>query len=162
MKKSVRVFAAAAAALGIGIGMPGNAAKSPIQDLAGRWSGSGTVEWKNGKQDAYQCVVTYFLQDAGASLKQTLRCKSPGDHKLELATLMQVSGEQLVGTWEERMSSMTGDVQGRVTKDGFQALAQNRWFQASFDIAMLGGCAQSITIRPSREIEVISATLKKC
>ena len=54
MKKSVRVFAAAAAALGIGIGMPGNAAKSPIQDLAGRWSGSGTVEWKNGKQDAYQ------------------------------------------------------------------------------------------------------------
>ena len=133
-----------------------------INDLAGRWAGAGTVQWKNGLQQPYKCTVTYFLGDNGARVKQTLRCHSPDDVKIEIATLMNVAGEQITGTWEERLSSMTGTVNGRVTANGYEAHARNEFFNASFEIEMAGACEQQVTLRPSRDIALITANLKKC
>lgn len=133
-----------------------------ITDLAGRWAGSGTVQWKNGNQQPYKCTVTYFLGDNATRVKQTLRCQSPDENKLEIATLMQVSGEDITGTWEERLSSMTGTVKGKVTANGYEAFAQNQFFNAAFEIEMANACEQQVTIRPSRDIAVIKANLKKC
>lgn len=140
----------------------GSATPKPISDLAGRWAGAGTVQWKNGRETPYKCTVTYFLTDNATRLKQTLRCQSPDDVKLEIATLMQVSGEAITGTWEERMSAMTGTVAGRVTPTGYEAIAHNQFFNAAFQIAMAGACEQQVTIRPSREIALITANLRKC
>lgn len=144
---------------GMGSTGPGNRA---IEGLAGRWAGGGTVEWKNGRHEPYKCVVTYFLGDNATRVKQTLRCQSPSESKLEIATLMQISGEAITGTWEERLSSMTGQVRGKVTSNGYEALAHNKFFNAAFEIAMATACEQQVTIRPSREIAIITANLKKC
>lgn len=142
---------------------PGATARpNPISDLAGRWAGSGTVRWKNGNEQPYKCTVTYFLGDNATRVKQTLRCQSPDENKLEIATLMQVSGETITGTWEERLSSMTGTVKGRVTANGYEALAHNQFFNAAFEIEMANACEQLVTIRPSRDIAIIKANLKKC
>ena len=137
-------------------------AHNPISDLAGRWAGSGTVQWKNGNEQPYKCTVTYFLGDNATRVKQTLRCQSPDENKLEIATLMQVSGETITGTWEERLSSMTGTVKGRVTANGYEALAHNQFFNAAFEIEMASACEQQVTIRPSRDIAIIKANLRKC
>ena len=134
----------------------------PIADLAGRWAGAGTVQWKNGRETPYKCTVTYFLSDNSTRVKQTLRCQGTDETKLEIATLMQVSGEAITGTWEERMSAMTGTVKGKVTANGYEALAHNQFFNAAFEIAMASACEQQVTIRPSREITLITANLKKC
>jgi hypothetical protein len=75
---------------------------------------------------------------------------------------MRVSGDDISGTWEERATAMTGLVEGHVTGDGYQALAHNKFFNARFEIAMAGACEQSVVIRPSRDIERITATLRKC
>lgn len=131
-----------------------------IQSLAGRWTGTGLVQWKNGSQEPYNCIVTYFLDDAGARVKQNLRCSGQSG-KLDLATLMLVNGEAITGTWEERTSLMRGDVKGRVTSDGFEATAQNSHFNARFEIAMQSLCEQTVIITPNRQIQQITATLKK-
>ena len=134
----------------------------PIADLAGRWAGPGTVQWKNGRETPYKCTVTYFLTDNSTRVKQTLRCHGSDDTKLEIATMMLVSGDAITGTWEERLSAMTGTVKGKVTANGYEALAHNQFFNAAFEIAMASACEQHVTVRPSREIALITANLKKC
>ena len=134
----------------------------PIAGLAGRWSGAGTVQWKNGREEPYKCTVTYFLGENATRVKQTLRCHSVDENRLEIATLMQVKGGEITGTWEEVLSSMKGTVKGRVTQSGYEAFAQNQFFNAAFEIEMANACEQQVTIRPSREIALIKASLKKC
>jgi hypothetical protein len=138
------------------------AARTPLLDLPGRWTGTGTVQWKTGRTEPYKCIVTYFLEASGASLKQNLRCSSAADHKLDLATLMQIADGQITGTWEEKLTSMKGAVKGKVTEQGFEALAHNQFFNAQLEINMASGCEQSVAIRPSREIQLITANLRKC
>ena len=75
---------------------------------------------------------------------------------------MKFAGGQLTGRWEDRLYSLEGDVTGRVTARGFEANASHPLFQARLEIDMTTSCEQSVTIRPSRDIEVITATLKKC
>lgn len=162
---------AATLALGLATGMAAlawqamaghGASQRPMADLAGRWAGAGTVQWKNGRETPYKCTVTYFLTDNNSRVKQTLRCQGTDENKLEIATLMLVSGDAITGTWEERLSAMTGTVNGKVTANGYEALAHNQFFNAAFEIAMAGACEQQVTIRPSREIALITANLRKC
>ena len=134
----------------------------PIEDLAGRWAGAGMVQWKSGRETPYKCTVTYFLTDNSTRVKQTLRCQGTDEIKIEIATMMLVSGNAITGTWEERLSAMTGTVKGKVTANGYEALAQNQFFNAAFEIAMASACEQQVTIRPSREIALITANLRKC
>ena len=143
---------------------PGNGAapQTAITDLAGRWAGAGTVRWKNGNEQPYKCIVTYFLGDNATRVKQTMRCSSADDVKLEIATLLQVSGETITGTWEDRSGSLNGTITGKVRPNGYEALAQHRLFNAAFEIEMPTACEQQVTIRPSREISVITANLRKC
>ena len=120
------------------------------------------MQWKNGRETLYKCTVTYFLTDNDTRMKQTLRCQGMDENKLEIASLMQVSGEAITGTWEERLSAMTGAVKGKVTINGYEAVAHNQFFNAAFEIAMASACEQQITIRPSRDIALITANLRKC
>ena len=138
------------------------APQTAITDLAGRWAGAGTVRWKSGNEQPYKCVVTYFLGDNATRVKQTLRCQGADDVKLEIATLLQVSGETISGTWEHRRGTLSGTVTGKVRPNGYEALAQHQLFNAAFEIEMPSACEQQVTIRPSREISVITASLRKC
>jgi hypothetical protein len=156
------IFALGLAALTAHPMMSRGSVQRPIADLAGRWAGAGTVQWKNGRETPYKCTVTYFLTDNNTRVKQTLRCQGTDETKLEIATLMQVSGEAITGTWEERLSAMTGTVKGKVTAKGYEALAHNQFFNAAFEIAMASACEQQVTIRPSRDIALITANLRKC
>jgi hypothetical protein len=145
---------------------PGFAAKGDtIDSLAGRWTGTGLVTWKNGRQEPYTCVVTYYLTEGGMAVKQLLKCqdnRGNSETKLDLRTAMKVSGTTLTGRWEDRLYSLEGDVNGKVTSNGFEADASHPLFKARLEIAMTTACKQSVTIRPSRDIEVITATLSKC
>lgn len=161
-------FALATAAL-MGTALPPAHAQAPdgssFNGLAGRWTGTGLVTWKNGRQEPYACVVTYYLTEGGSAVKQLLRCqdgRSP-DMKIDLRTAMKVvKGTQLIGRWEDRLYSLEGDVAGHVTATGFEANASHPLFNAALQIEMAGTCDQSVVIRPSRDIEVIHARLSKC
>ena len=140
------------------------AKKNSIEDLAGRWSGVGNVQWRSGRQEPYSGVVTYYLRNGGQNLKQLLRCKDQvaSENKIDLSTALLVAGDNLTGTWEDRLYSLSGTVSGKVTATGFEANATNSMFKARLEIEMAGACDQLVTIRPSRDIEVITAQLKKC
>ena len=159
------VVAISAVAAGLSLSLPNAesaAPASPIGDLAGRWAGDGTVQWRTGREEPYRCIVTNFLDEGAKSIKQTLRCHNAAENRLEVASHLRVAGEAISGTWEERLSSMNGTIKGRVTANGYEAFAENPFFTAAFAIEMSSACEQQVTIRPSREIAVIKANLKKC
>jgi ATP-dependent Lhr-like helicase len=54
-------------------------------------------------------------------MQQNLRCNSQ-NYRLDAATLLQVEGNRVTGRWVDKVYSLDGTVQGRVTADGFQGL----------------------------------------
>ncbi len=86
----------------------GAAAAGPIEDMAGYWSGAGTVLLKGGETERVKCVVVYKVGAGGTQIKQTLRCAS-ADYNISGAAELR-SGAQVSGNWEEKTYSATGDV----------------------------------------------------
>ena len=83
----------------------GAAAAGPIEDMAGYWSGAGTVLLMGGETERVKCVVVYKVGAGGTQIKQTLRCASAdyninGAAELRVqrsAGLRQLGGEDLLG-----------------------------------------------------------------
>ena len=49
---------------------------SPFDKLAGRWVGEGRLGIKDQPSETVKCRVTYFVQEGGSQLKQSIRCAS--------------------------------------------------------------------------------------
>lgn len=157
--KVVPAALAASAVLGMAVAWAGT---SPSMEyLAGRWLGEGNLIPVHGPILPFKCVVTYILADGGA-MRQTLRCKSAA-YKLETATLLQIEGTHVSGTWEDKTNSLGGVVTGNVTSDGFDIFLSGQFFQAWMKVAG-SGCQQSVTVRPEKAeyIRELTASLKKC
>ena len=139
----------------------GAAAAGPIEDMAGYWSGAGTVLLKGGETERVKCVVVYKVGAGSTLIKQTLRCAS-ADYNISGAAELRVQGAQVSGNWEEKTHSATGDVSGRYTGSSFVLSIQGASFTAAMNVG-LSSCKQSITITPKGlDVRRISMNLAKC
>ena len=134
----------------------------PIGRLTGRWSGPGTLVPATGPNQPFDCVVTYMPQPANGVVKQTLRCKG-GDYKFEAATNLQFQGDKIAGRWEDKINSIDGTVEGKVTDTGFEVDLKGRFFEAKMAVAG-SDCQQTVKVQPHHAdyIRELSAALKKC
>lgn len=160
-RKAVPAALAAVAVLGLGLASAWAGTSPSMQHLAGRWLGEGSLIPVRGPNLPFTCVVTYIPADGGA-MRQTLRCKSAA-YKLETATLLQIEGTRVSGTWEDKTNALDGSVSGIVTADGFDVFLSGRFFQAWMKVAG-SGCKQLVTVRPEKAeyIRELTASLKKC
>jgi hypothetical protein len=139
---------------------------NPLQDLPGRWVGSGVAELSNGHREPFNCIVTYIVNPGvnpgQAELKQGFRCESP-NVKVSTSTVMQVTGGALAGTWQEKNFEKTGRVSGTMTPDGITATVVHQQRQAQVQIATKE-CDQviEVTTRPGDTLRSIVAHLKRC
>lgn len=139
----------------------GSAAAGPIEDLAGYWSGAGTVVLKGGDTERVKCAVVYRVGGGGTQIRQTLRCAS-ADYNINGAAELHVKGAQVSGTWEEKTYSATGEVSGRYTGSSFVLSIQAPSFTAAMNVG-LSSCKQSIVITPKGiDVRRISMNLAKC
>ncbi len=152
------LFVGASLAVSIASG-PSQAAG--IKDLAGRWSGWGSVKLTNGATEQVKCVATYFLKDTGSGLDQNLRCAS-SSYKIDAKANYVVSGSSVSGTWEERTHSAKGAVAGSFANDSFRLTVQGETFSANMTMTS-SKCKQSISITPQGlDVRSISVGLRKC
>jgi hypothetical protein len=135
---------------------------NPLQDLPGRWVGSGVAELSNGHREPFNCIVTYIVNPGQTELKQGFRCESP-NLKVSTSTVMQVTGSALAGTWQEKNYEKTGRVSGTMTPDGISATVVHQQRQAQVQIATKE-CDQviEVTTRPGDVVRSIVAHLKRC
>jgi hypothetical protein len=140
---------------------PGANAASPIEAMAGYWSGTGSVSLTSGKTERVKCAVTYKISSGGAQIKQSMRCASQ-DYSINSAADLRVSGANVTGSWEEKTYSATGEVSGKYSGNNFNLNIKGGNFSAAMKLDT-SECKQQISITPQGlEVNRITIGLAKC
>lgn len=126
---------------------PVESTQSAIQNLAGLWIGSGTIE-SNGSREKISCRATYFVRDGGKHIEQNLRCAS-ASYKVDAQAKLNVNGSKISGTWEERSFSANGNINGVVRAGGFLVKIEGQTFSANMSVATAGKDRQNLNIIPT-------------
>jgi hypothetical protein len=140
------------------------AAANPIGDMAGYWTGAGSVTLTSGNTERVKCAVVYKVSDDGGQIRQSIRCAST-DYSINATAELRVKGEHVSGNWEEKTYSATGEVSGRYTGESLVLSIQGANFTAAMNVSLLSlsACKQSISIAPKGlDVNRISIGLAKC
>jgi hypothetical protein len=114
-----------------------------------------------GTTEQVKCVATYFVEAAGAQLRQNLRCASTS-YKIDATAKLANNNGQLTGEWEEKTYAAVGAVAGRFTSNGFNVSITGTTFTAAM-VVTTTPCKQSISITPTgMDITRITIGLDKC
>jgi len=106
----------------------------PFDSLPGRWVGEGRLGFKSGDVENIKCRATYFVENNGRQLKQNIRCASASG-KVELKSdIKHAADGALVGTWNELLYNLSGQLEGTVTKRGFRIKVNGKDLNAHMEI----------------------------
>jgi hypothetical protein len=132
----------------------------PFENLAGTWSGSGTITMKDGGHERVRCSGTYTVGSGGNTMRNELRCSSDS-YKVEMTTDVTQTGDQLAGNWTENTRHVAGRVSGRATPTSINARAEGDTFTALLAVTTHGD-RQSISIQsPGSEVSDVSVTMTR-
>ena len=156
------IFAAMLApgsALGTSPAVP-DASGQLVTALIGRWAGAGEALFKDGKHEPFKCVVVYLTDKIGEKVRQTIRCNSP---RLDLAleSDWQVSAGSITGNWHETKYELKGTLLGSMDAQGYNLYAENEFANATISVRT-SACQQDVVMKFSKEVDLLTAQLKKC
>jgi hypothetical protein len=142
--------------------LPPPAPVDPIENLAGKWSGEGTLVPTRGRNEQFRCIITYQVQDEASRVRQHLRCQSEST-RFDAVTRMDIDEEKVTGVWADNVYSLNGTLKGTVTDKGFSIRLYSTFFQARMTV-VASGCEQSVKVVPETgtSMKELAATLKKC
>ena len=106
---------------------------SPFDKLAGRWVGEGRLGIKDTANETVKCRVTYFVQEGGNQLRQSIRCASQSG-SIEVASTVTHTGGTLTGSWKELTREWSGELTGTVNPNGFKVAVRGENLSANMDI----------------------------
>ena len=149
------IFCGVALALTLCISAAGNAqpattqgaapSAGPFDQLAGNWSGSGTIDLSEGRHEAIKCRASYDVLEEQNKLQLNIRCASD-NYNFDLRGSATYSGGAITGNWSESSRNAAGTLSGKVEGVGFQVVATGPTFTANLDLVTRGN-KQSVTIR---------------
>ncbi len=130
----------------------------PFAALAGSWSGSGTIDLANGRQEPIKCRASYDVLENQDKLQLNIHCASQS-YNFDLRSSATYSAGTIKGNWSESSRNAAGVLSGKVEGSGFKVVANGPAFSANLDLVTRGD-KQSVTIR-SRDgkAEVRGATI---
>lgn len=135
-------------------------AGGPFEDLAGVWSGGGTISMNDGHNERIRCKAVYEVTPSGIILHQNLRCASDS-YKFEVRSSLQAEGVQLTGTWTEVTRQATGSVSGSIRGDDITTSVQGTGFSANLNVTTHGN-AQAVSINPEgTDIKAVRIDLRR-
>ena len=131
-----------------------------IEDLAGRWAGSGTATYPGGRTEALKCVAVYQRAQAPGEMREVIRCRG-AEMQLKLGGVWAVKDGTISGSWTEETYSLSGRLHGVQVPSGFDFKATSTFADASVSVRM-AGCKQEITMAFSQQVDKLSMLLRKC
>jgi len=87
-------------------------AQQSFTDVAGSWSGDGTMKPSDGPRERVRCKADYTPKNEGQSVKMNLRCASDA-YKMDLNANIDQSGTALSGNWFESQYRQGGKISGQ-------------------------------------------------
>lgn len=125
-------------------GFTGSAAAGLFDQLAGRWTGTGSINFASGEKEPLRCRVTYFTSEGSTRLAQNLRCASEG-FIIEVKSDFKNTGGRITGSWKETTANVAGTISGRATASGLKLTITGKNFTSTM-ILVLNGGRQSVAI----------------
>ena len=137
----------------------GSASKeSPFAQLAGSWSGAGTIDLAGGKHEPIKCRASYDVLEDQNKLQLNLHCASQS-YDFDLRASAAYSAGTITGNWSESSRNAAGTLSGKVQGAGFQVVAKSQTFSANLNL-VTRGANQSVTINSQdAQAEVRGATI---
>jgi len=117
----------------------------PFAQLAGSWSGSGTIDLSNGRHEPIKCHASYDVLEEQSKLQLDIRCASD-NYNFNLRANATYTAGAITGAWSESSRNAAGTLSGKVEGVGFQVVAKGATFTANLNLVTLGD-KQSVTIR---------------
>jgi hypothetical protein len=150
-----------ASAIALSLLAPQSHAQSgPFADLAGSWSGNGTIGMSNGERERIRCRASYAVGAGGDSLRQSLRCASDS-YSFDLASNVTHSAGAIYGSWSEATRGVRGELSGTARGSDIRARADGPSFAANLALSTRGD-RQAVTIRATGgDITEVSITLRR-
>lgn len=133
---------------------PAAFAETLFDSLRGSWSGSGQIQYSDGKSESIKCTAYYTGE--GAQLRLAIRCEA-GSNKVEIRGQLAAQGQALSGTWEERTFNAAGKASGSLAADKMSLAISGGGFHGSMSVRAAGG-KQAVTIN-AEGIEMRSVTI---
>jgi len=131
-----------------------------VVSLIGRWAGNGQAVFKDGKHEPFKCVVVYLTDKLGDQVKQTIRCNSER-LDLQLESSWMVKEGSITGTWHETKYELKGTLLGSLDPEGYNLYAENEFANATISVRT-SACSQDVVMKFSKEVDLLTAQLKKC
>ncbi len=132
--------------------------ENPFAQLAGGWTGAGTIDLANGKNEPIKCRASYDVLNAQNKLQLNINCASQS-YSFDLRASATYSAGAITGTWSEDTRNAAGTLSGTIAGAGFRVVAKSQTFGANLDLVTQGD-RQSVTIRSQDETaEVRGATI---
>ena len=87
-------------------------AQQSFDEVAGLWSGVGSMKPSDGPRERVRCKVDYIVKSGGQSVKMNVRCASDA-YKMELTANIDQKGTALSGNWFESQYRQGGKISGQ-------------------------------------------------
>jgi hypothetical protein len=134
----------------------------PFADLAGHWTGSGTIDLSGGAREPIRCRAAYDVLDQQKNLQLDIRCASQS-YYFNLLASAKYHGGILSGTWSESTRNAAGTITGSAAGDRVEVTAKSPSFVARLTLTTHGD-RQSVIIKSRKakaRVEGASITLRR-
>lgn len=117
----------------------------PFAQLAGQWSGSGTIDLANGGHESIKCQAAYDVLEEQNNLQLNIRCASDS-YNFDLRGSATNTNGSITGSWSESTRNAAGTLSGKSKGDHFGVLAKGPSFSANLTLTTHGN-RQAVTIK---------------
>jgi hypothetical protein len=99
-------------------------AQQSFENVAGSWSGAGSMKPKDGPSERVRCKADYTVKGEGQSVKMSLRCASDA-YKMDLSANIDQNGNTISGNWFESQYRQGGKISGKNVNGLIEAKAES-------------------------------------
>src|SRR5437899_4527787 len=133
-------------------------AEQNFENVAGSWSGSGSMKPSDGPRERVRCKVDYIVKNTGQSVKMNVRCASDA-YKMDLSANIDQNGTALSGNWFESQYRQGGKVSGRNVDGLIEAKVESDTITALLTVRTKGKHQSFVMESPGAWISQVSIDL---
>jgi hypothetical protein len=159
LNSSVARIGVGAACLAL-VGIDALHAEPALDNLAGTWSGIGSMKPSDGPREKVRCKVAYNVTKPGRSVSLDLRCASDA-YKMVLSANIDQNGTELSGNWFESEYRQGGKVYGTNTDGLIEARIEGNTVAALVTIQTRGNHQSFLMDAPGSWVSEVAIELNR-
>jgi hypothetical protein len=128
-----------------------------FEDVAGSWSGTGSMKPSDGPRERVKCKVDYVAKNV-LSMKLDLRCASDA-YKMNLSANLEQDGSAISGNWFESEYRQGGKIVGQNVNGLIEARIEGNTVAALLTVRTKGGRQSFVMEAPGAWVSQVSIDL---